>query len=150
MIDKRMDRWLILQGVVSLLIFLSTPFTLIHLALWIRIFGAILFILGFMVNIIAFFRLGPSFTPFVKPNEKGRLMTSGIYSIVRHPIYAGVTLLAFGWSLFWGTLLGIILSFVLFLVLDRKANAEEQLLILKYPEYADYKMHVKKLIPFIY
>jgi protein-S-isoprenylcysteine O-methyltransferase Ste14 len=136
--------------IVSILILLATLLTHIDLPVWLKVIGYLLFILGLITCTIAFFQLGSSFTPFVKPKEQGDLKTTGIYSIVRHPMYLGVMMLAFGWSLIWGTLLGIILSFLFFFVLDRKASEEEKLLTQKYFEYIEYKKHVKKMIPFIY
>jgi protein-S-isoprenylcysteine O-methyltransferase Ste14 len=65
-------------------------------------------------------------------------------------MYSGVFLFAFGWTIMWGALIGMFLAFILFFVLDRKANEEERWLTKKYPEYTTYKMRVKKMIPFIY
>jgi protein-S-isoprenylcysteine O-methyltransferase Ste14 len=74
----------------------------------------------------------------------------GVYGIVRHPMYGGVTLAALGWSLFALSPLGVLLSMGLFAFFDRKAAQEEIWLAEKYPGYADYKQRVKKLIPFVY
>ncbi len=150
MFDPRLDKWLVLQVVFFLLVIVSGPFTLLRLPLWIKFSGGILLILSFIIFSLSFSQLGSNLTPFVYPHEEGSLVTSGIYSIVRHPMYSGLLLFAFGWSMLWGTWLGIIFSVILFLILDRKANREEELLTEKYPRYANYKAYVKKFIPFIY
>jgi len=149
MAAKPLDKWLLVQAIASLLILLAA-FVPTHVSLTIRVIGGILILAGLIVGAIAFFQLGPGFTPFTQPKEEGRLVTQGIYHIVRHPLYCSTILLAFGWSLIWGTLWGVILSCILVFILDGKAKLEEELLTQKYPEYADYKRHVNKFIPFIY
>jgi protein-S-isoprenylcysteine O-methyltransferase Ste14 len=72
------------------------------------------------------------------------------YSIVRHPIYAGVIGLAIAygcWQSSWVHGLGAIALFVFFEV---KARKEENWLIEKFPDYENYQVSVKKLIPWIY
>lgn len=148
--DKRVEKWIVFQFLVSLLIFLIPPFTSLSHSLGLKIIGILILLSGIVVCAVAFFHLGPGFTPFIQPNEKGSLVTSGIYAIVRHPMYSGVILLAFGWSILWSSLIGILLSFLFFWILDQKASAEERLLTQRYPQYATYKKNVKKFIPSIY
>jgi protein-S-isoprenylcysteine O-methyltransferase Ste14 len=148
--DKRIEKWLVLQIVFYLLIFVVSPFTSLHFPTAIKLLGAILIISGLVLGFMAYYELGASFTPYIKPNEKGYLVTTGVYDVVRHPMYSGSILLAFGWALVWSSIIGIILSIIFAFILDRKANAEETLLSQIYPVYADYKKHVKKFFPLIY
>jgi protein-S-isoprenylcysteine O-methyltransferase Ste14 len=150
MLDKRIDQWLVLQVVISVLLFFSAPFTSVEMSLWINILGGIVALAGLVIISVSFFQLGSSFSPFVKPNEKGKLVTAGIYGLVRHPMYSGLLVFLLGWSLIWSTLWGVILCIVLFFVLDKKASKEERLLAQKYSSYPNYKARVKKFIPFIY
>ncbi|MFN7210957.1 MAG: isoprenylcysteine carboxylmethyltransferase family protein, partial [Aggregatilineales bacterium] len=59
-------------------------------------------------------------------------------------------LVAFGWSLWQTSLVALALSLALCLFFDRKAAQEERWLQAQYPEYAEYRRRVKKLIPFLY
>ena len=94
--------------------------------------------------------LGRSLTPFPRPLPDGRLVTTGAYRLVRHPIYSGVIISALGLSLVTISPVRLALTIVLFAFFDMKARREERWLQEQYPEYAAYKSHVKKLIPWLY
>ncbi len=105
---------------------------------------------GAALMLAAFARMGSQLTSLPYPAEHGRLLRSGAYRLVRHPIYSGLILAAVGWAILqrgWLTLLYAALLFALF---DLKARREEAWLAAKYPEYADYRRRVRKLIPFVY
>lgn len=150
MTKERIDKWLLWQMIVCTAILISTPFTHIDLPMWMNMIGSLLFVFGLFVMIVAVFYLGSNLTPFVRPKERGQLVVSGIYSIVRHPMYLGGILLTWGWSIYWNSWLAMIFSFILIFILDRKASEEEKWLTKKYPEYLSYKARVKKIIPFFY
>ncbi|MCW8397868.1 isoprenylcysteine carboxylmethyltransferase family protein [Legionella sp. PATHC038] len=145
-----LDKYVVTQMVIGLVILLLTPFMYVH-SLILQIIGSVFFIIGLLILIIAAKQLGSALTPVVTPKENTQLVTSGIYGIVRHPIYTGVITMAIGWSVFWGALLSFITSLILIIFFDFKAKKEEILLSKKYSEYEQYKSKVKiKIIPFIY
>ena len=45
--------------------------------------------------------LGGNLTPFPKPSAGGRLVRTGIYGLMRHPLYTAVFCGALGWALVW-------------------------------------------------
>lgn len=109
-----------------------------------------LMVLGSGVLITACLGLGRSLTPLPFPKEGSSLVQTGLYGIVRHPIYSGGLVLAIGWAMrvqSWFTL-GYV--FLLFLFFDLKSRREEAWLTQRFPEYADYRRRVRKLIPFLY
>ena len=89
-------------------------------------------------------------SPFPKPRENGILIESGIFSVVRHPIYTGFSLAAFGWSLMWNSIAAFLAAILLLAFFAIKARREERWLEEKFVGYAAYKSRVKKLIPFVY
>lgn len=70
--------------------------------------------------------------------------------MIRHPIYTGLSLCAFGWSLLHGSVLSLICTLALVVFFDIKARREERWLAVKFDGYAAYRQRVRKLIPFIY
>ena len=94
--------------------------------------------------------LGQQLTPLPYPKEEGQLVQTGVYSLVRHPLYSGVILLSLSWAIFQLSLSHLIGVIFLFVLLNTKASREEVWLAEKYPDYADYRTKVKKLIPWVY
>ena len=77
-----------------------------------------------------------------------KLVTTGAFFYMRHPMYLGGILGALGLSLFAYSLLGLVYSFVLAAVLSHIADAEEEDLKAKFgEEYVKYQMKVPKLFP---
>ena len=94
--------------------------------------------------------LGTNLTPLPHPKNDGKLVTSGVYGLVRHPIYSGVIFLAIAYSCWqWSFVhaIGVILFLLFF---DIKARKEESWLSNKFSDYDAYRSQVKKLIPWIY
>jgi protein-S-isoprenylcysteine O-methyltransferase Ste14 len=81
------------------------------------------------------------------PNEDGVLVTKGIYSIVRHPIYLGLLIITLGLVVSSGVWAQIIVWIALAVLLVYKMRWEEVLLTAKYKGYADYMTKVPALIP---
>jgi protein-S-isoprenylcysteine O-methyltransferase Ste14 len=94
--------------------------------------------------------LGNSLTPLPYPREDGQLVQSGVYAIVRHPLYSGMILAALGWTIFQFSLPHLISTLIFILFFDAKASREENWLMQKYPDYANYRQAVRKLIPWLY
>jgi len=101
-----------------------------------------------VVTLFAGFRgLGKSLTANPVPNEYGVLVTKGIYSIVRHPIYLGLLIITLGLVVSSGVWAQIIVWIALAVLLVYKMRWEEVLLTAKYKGYADYMTKVPGLVP---
>jgi protein-S-isoprenylcysteine O-methyltransferase Ste14 len=112
--------------------------------------GVVILLIGIVFGAAAMMTLGSSFTVYPKPIKEGALIQTGVYGLVRHPIYTSTILVLFGWSLIWVSIVGMLLTLVFALYIDRKANQEEKWLTAKYPDYPEYCQHVHKLIPWLY
>jgi protein-S-isoprenylcysteine O-methyltransferase Ste14 len=125
-----------------------------HAASWLDIAviaGGALCLVGLGFVLLGSFDLGRNnLSAFPKPRDNSTLVTSGIFSIVRHPIYSGFIFLSFGWSLIWGSVAAFVAALALLIFFDLKARREERWLEAKFSSYAAYKQHIKKLIPFVY
>jgi protein-S-isoprenylcysteine O-methyltransferase Ste14 len=112
--------------------------------------GIALMVAGGGLLAAAFARLGKNLTPLPCPKDDGHLVQTGVYGVVRHPIYCGASALALGWALWVRSPLTIGYAALLLLFLDVKSRREERWLAAKFPAYADYRKRVRKLIPFVY
>jgi protein-S-isoprenylcysteine O-methyltransferase Ste14 len=95
-------------------------------------------------------KLGANLTPLPHPKDDGKLVTTGAYGIVRHPIYSGVIFLAIAYSCWQWSLTHAIGTVILLLFFDIKARKEESWLKNKFSDYNSYQSKVKKLIPWLY
>ncbi|MBR2952785.1 MAG: isoprenylcysteine carboxylmethyltransferase family protein [Clostridia bacterium] len=87
----------------------------------------------------------------IKVEENQKVIDTGLYGVVRHPMYS-VTLLLF---LSIPFVLGSVYSFIIFLaypfIIAKRIKNEEQLLEKELNGYKEYKQKVKyRLIPFIW
>ncbi|MEG4484057.1 isoprenylcysteine carboxylmethyltransferase family protein [Microcoleus sp. D2_18a_B4] len=121
-----------------------------HLLYIIWFMASILGLTGLIFIIKGLIDLGKNLTPLPYPREDGELVQTGIYGIVRHPLYSGLILAALGWTLFQMSISHLIASALLIILFEIKANREETWLTKKYPAYSEYRQRVKKLIPGIY
>ena len=94
--------------------------------------------------------LGRNLTPVPRPREDARLVDTGAYALVRHPLYGGLVLGALGWSLLVASPLSLLLVAVLAIVLDLKSRREEAWLRERYPGYLAYMARTRRLIPWLY
>jgi protein-S-isoprenylcysteine O-methyltransferase Ste14 len=102
---------------------------------------------GIAVILISFFQLNKNLSPFPSPKKYSELITAGLFSKIRHPIYSGILLLAFSFALYQNSGFKILISFFLLILFYFKTGYEEKLLSLKFPEYKNYKMNTGRFFP---
>jgi protein-S-isoprenylcysteine O-methyltransferase Ste14 len=91
--------------------------------------------------------------PVVKHQaERGqRVVDTGPYRIVRHPMYAGAIPLMVGMPLWLGSIAAALLASVPLGILALRTLAEERLLRRDLPGYEDYARRVRwRLVPFVW
>jgi protein-S-isoprenylcysteine O-methyltransferase Ste14 len=94
--------------------------------------------------------LGRNLTPFPKPSVGARLIQSGIYGLVRHPLYTAVFCGSVGWALVWRSWPALLAALALAPLFDAKARREERWLRQTFPEYSAYERRVRRFVPWIY
>jgi protein-S-isoprenylcysteine O-methyltransferase Ste14 len=141
------DYWLVGIQFLLLLIFLI-PFKFHFLIADYLRFPSLLFaIIGFLIVLVALFNLNKSLTAFPTPKSNSELITSGLYKYVRHPIYTGILLVVFGYSIYSASIPRLIISLLLLILFYFKTNYEEYKLSQKYPDYSAYKSRTGRFIP---
>lgn len=112
--------------------------------------GAVFIALSALTGLLGKRDIGTTRTPFPRPKHDARLVTSGIYACVRHPLYLSVICLGFGWALLWRSWPALALAAVQIPFFDAKARREERWLSTQFPEFTDYARRVKRFIPGVY
>ena len=115
-----------------------------------RVVGGGLAVFGAALAFISSRRLGPALAAGPQPTDEGALVAIGPYSLVRHPIYGGVTLFILGTSMILDSVTGALLSLGLFPFFYFKSEYEERLLRIRYSNYEAYRDVVtRRFIPFV-
>lgn len=80
--------------------------------------------------------------------SEGKLITTGIYSKMRHPQYSGILLVSFGFLIQWPTLVTLILFPFLVAMYYKLAKREEKDVEKEYKrKYLNYKREVPMFMP---
>jgi protein-S-isoprenylcysteine O-methyltransferase Ste14 len=120
--------------------------------LWIKVCGTLLLLLASFLLFEAL-KENTFAAPVVKmQKERGqKVISTGLYSIVRHPMYAGATLLFISAPLLLGSIYGLIMGLVVIVTIAVRSVGEEAMLKQELPGYREYMQKVKwRMIPFIF
>ena len=87
-----------------------------------------------------------------RPAQGGhKVVTTGPYAYVRHPMYSSVILIGAGVSLLLGSWWGLLLVPVFMLVLGVRATMEERMLKTELEGYGDYAERVRyRFVPLLW
>jgi protein-S-isoprenylcysteine O-methyltransferase Ste14 len=87
----------------------------------------------------------------IQDDRKQRVITDGVYSFVRHPLYLGCVLLQVGAPLLLGSLAGLAISLPGVITLIVRIIGEERMMLEELEGYREYQKKVRyRLIPFIW
>ncbi len=112
--------------------------------------GLALTLAGIGLAIWARANLGQNWSAKITIKEGHRLIESGPYAVVRHPIYSGFLLAMLGTALALGQLRALAAWALAFLGWKLKSRMEEEFMEHRFgAEYTSYRRRVKALIPFI-
>jgi len=100
-------------------------------------FPTVLKIIGVLLLLVSFYFLFRSFkdNTFLSPlvriqsERKQHLVTTGVYAIVRHPMYLGALLMFIGAPSLLGSWVGLALGFVMTIAVAFRALGEEKMLM---------------------
>jgi protein-S-isoprenylcysteine O-methyltransferase Ste14 len=113
----------------------------------VRILGATLAGIGFLVFVLAFFSFGDSWRIGIDRKTAGTLVTGGIFSISRNPIYVGFDLLFIGILLMNGTWFFLIFAVLAIVAVHAQILREEKFLTQRYGEaYERYRKEAPRYL----
>ena len=152
--EDRANRWVIVAfGLIGLLAAYLPAYT-DRKGFWtldgdaVRWLGVILFVAGGALRIWPVFVLGHRFSGLVAIQPGHKLVTSGVYRVIRHPSYLGLLVNSLGWALAFRSGIGVLLTVLLILA---RIRAEERLLRTEFGgEYDAYCGSTSRLIPGLY
>jgi protein-S-isoprenylcysteine O-methyltransferase Ste14 len=117
----------------------------------VRWLGFLLYTVGGVLRLAPVFVLGRRFSGLVAIQPEHRLVTSGLYGIIRHPSYLGLFVLALGWGLAFRSGVGVVIAVLMLIVVLARIQAEERLLSESFgAEYDAYRAGTWRLVPYVY
>jgi protein-S-isoprenylcysteine O-methyltransferase Ste14 len=111
--------------------------------------GMLLAVAAVISGCLVLTQLWKTFSPFPTPVVAGELITTGLFSVARHPIYTSLVLAAFGYGIYTGSGYRLLVGLALLVLFYFKSSYEEQLLITKYPAYTAYRERVGRFTPWV-
>ena len=139
--------WLVIQPLDAKRFAWSPPFPL-----WLKVLGGLallpalyLIIRATMENTFLSARVR------IQDDRQQRVVSTGVYAFVRHPLYLGCLLMMLGAPILLGSLVGLAITVLGSLVLIARIVGEEKMLAAELAGYEDYRHKVKyRLIPFVW
>ncbi len=121
-----------------------------YVPLWVSVFGDAMVATGFSL-IFLVFKANTFASATIEVGQGQRVITTGPYGLVRHPMYAGALPLVVGVPLALGSWWGLLFSVAMVAVLVWRLNEEEKFLVQNLPGYIEYRSATAyRLIPKIY
>ena len=156
--EKGADRWVpILSGLVwfAALIVSGLDIEILQHGKYsfavVGITGVAFLLAGLGLYEVARRTLGELFSEAVRILPEHKLITSGPYHLIRHPVYLGAILFGLSIPMISNSLYGFVIMLIPIPILLRRIGIEEKVLVSKFgQEYLEYARKTKKLIPYIY
>jgi len=144
---------------VLVLVIINIPFWFLNPFSLFQIFSWIFLVLSVVVVVPGFYILKKKGEYKNRENESVnfkfentvKLVDTGIYKYIRHPMYASLIFLAFGTLLKYITFIGVVLAILVFIFMIITAKIEERENITYFGSaYKDYMGKTKMFFPYIY
>lgn len=145
---------LLLGGVMFIFGFvvvgLNYRFEWIILPKWIIFIATIMFLLAYVLY-AAVLRQNLYLSRIIEIQENQKVIDTGLYGIVRHPMYYSTILLFLSIPLVLGSLISFLIFLIYSFIIVKRIRNEEQVLEQGLEGYSEYKKKVKyKVIPLIW
>jgi protein-S-isoprenylcysteine O-methyltransferase Ste14 len=87
----------------------------------------------------------------IQSDRQQKVISTGLYGVIRHPQYLGTALMIIGGPVLLGSITGLIIGVCIIAVLIFRIAGEEKMLIEELNGYAEYRQRVKyRMLPFIW
>ncbi len=148
------------KGVVgiSALMFLATfivsaldfRFVWSHVPFWTSVVASVVFLIGYGIY-AEVMRENAYLSRTIEVQENQKVISTGMYKIVRHPMYLATLLMFLPMPIILGSIWGLIPTLIYPIAIIIRIKNEEKLLSAELDGYEEYKTKTKyRLIPFIW
>ncbi len=115
------------------------------------IYWLVLCLLGAVLGVLTlcFNKIG-NFSVYPEIKHQARLITIGPYKYIRHPMYTSLIIMMCGIALYNYHGLNAVGVLLVVVAVINKANMEEKLLLMRFPDYANYQKISHRFLPYLY
>lgn len=118
---------------------IPTSLRIVSIPFYLNLIGAIVSLIGGVFILIALLQLNTNLSPFPSPKTNSKLIETGLFKYIRHPIYTGIILLLGGYGIYRSSLFKIGITILLYILFYYKSSYEEKLLQNRYANYSQFK-----------
>ena len=152
--EKEQKTVIVLSGLMFLAAFivagLNFRFRWIVLPVWVSWAAAFLFLLAYVLY-AEVLRENVWLSRTVQVQENQKVVDTGLYGIVRHPMYMTTLLLFLSMPLVLGSVISFVIMLLYIPIIAKRIRNEEQVLEGGLEGYAEYKKRIRyKVIPFVW
>ncbi|MBI5679356.1 MAG: isoprenylcysteine carboxylmethyltransferase family protein [Methanobacterium sp.] len=157
--EKGWDKYFVIILVISFIIWiLIMPLDAerfnwtTNFPIWLEALGLVL-LFGSAFLLFRSYKDNTFLSPLVRIQSERdqKVVSTGVYGFVRHPMYLGAVLLFLGTPLLLGSLYGLLIGVFICLLVVIRIMGEENMLIEELEGYRDYKKKIRyRLIPYIW
>ena len=152
--EKEQKTVIVLSGLMFLAAFivagLNFRFRWIVLPAWVSWAAAVLFLLAYVLY-AEVLRENIWLSRTVEVQENQKVVDTGLYGIVRHPMYMTTLLLFLSMPLVLGSVISFVIMLLYIPIIAKRIRNEEQVLEGGLEGYAEYKKRIRyKVIPFVW
>jgi protein-S-isoprenylcysteine O-methyltransferase Ste14 len=113
--------------------------------------GLMMIIFGALCGYLANREIAENWSPIIEKTAKQRLITSGIYGVVRHPLYSSGLLILAGTNTYFGSRWAWLGTIIVLAGILCRIPLEEKKLIDRFgQEYITYRQQTKAILPWIF
>ena len=145
---------ILLSGIMFLAAFifagLNFRFGWIRLPDWVSVAAAVFFLIAYMLY-AEVLRENAYLSRTVEVQENQKVIDTGLYGVVRHPMYMTTLILFLSMPLVLGSLISFVITLAYIPIIAKRIRNEENVLEEGLEGYTDYKKRVRyKVIPYIW
>ena len=155
--EKKQHSFIMLSGVVCFTLMMMAPWEHVYfdgplprdgLLPWL---GIVVFAAGLFLQWWSLKELGSLYTTHLGIQDEHHLITSGPYSLVRHPGYLSSIVIMLGMALSMGSLIMVVAEMLSTVLIVWRIEGEEEMLVAEFGgEYWEYRRKTRKLFPYFY